>query len=93
MVVATKEEEDALATKRRFQAPDGGWGWVVVFSSFCSMLIHGGAWSMFGQFFPELLEAFGEGETKTVSVASVQFIFQFGTGTYRNRQGQNLHVS
>ena len=68
--------------KSRHQAPDGGWGWVVVACSFSGMLIHGGAWSMFGQFFPELLDAFNDGEAKTVGVASIQFVFQFGTGEY-----------
>ena len=35
---------------------------------------------MFGQFFPELLDVFDEGEAKTVTVASLQFVCMFATG-------------
>ena len=70
----------STSSQTQVQSPDGGWGWVVLACTFCANIIHGGAWSMFGQFLPELLDAFNEGESKTVMVASLQFVCMYATG-------------
>ncbi|XP_064621707.1 uncharacterized protein LOC135484296 isoform X2 [Lineus longissimus] len=41
-------------------APDGGWGWVVVFGSFVVYFIADGCVYSFGVFYDELLDYFGE---------------------------------
>lgn len=53
------------------QSPDGGWGWVVLISSFLLNLIADGCAYSFGVFFTELLETFGETKSKTSWVGSL----------------------
>ncbi|XP_060076105.1 monocarboxylate transporter 12-like [Ylistrum balloti] len=52
-------------------APDGGWGWVVVLSSFMIMLISDGFAFSFGVLFTELLEVFQESKSYTSWIASL----------------------
>ncbi|XP_060602137.1 monocarboxylate transporter 14-like [Ruditapes philippinarum] len=52
--------------------PDGGWGWVVVFSSFVIHVLIDGIKYSFGIMFIELMESFGENKSKTSWVMSIQ---------------------
>ena len=51
--------------------PDGGWGWVVTFSSFMISFLVDGVCFTFGIFFPEFLRYFGESKGKTALLGSV----------------------
>lgn len=54
-------------------APDGGWGWVVVFASFlCHLLADGFAFS-FGVLYKDFLVYFGESKSKTSWIGSLFF--------------------
>lgn len=52
-------------------APDGGWGWVVVFASFMISVIADGISFSFGLIFLELSEYFNESKSKTAFVGSL----------------------
>ncbi|XP_069115634.1 monocarboxylate transporter 9-like [Argopecten irradians] len=51
--------------------PDGGWGWVITFSSFMVSFLVDGVCFTFGIFFPEFLRHFGESKGKTQILGSV----------------------
>lgn len=51
--------------------PDGGWGWVVTFSSFMISFLVDGVCFTFGLLFTEFLEYFGESKGKTSLLGSV----------------------
>lgn len=51
--------------------PDGGWGWVVVFSSFMIHVIADGVTYTFGIFYLEFLKHFQESKGKTAWIASI----------------------
>lgn len=51
--------------------PDGGWGWVVTFSSFMVSFLVDGVCFTFGIFFPEFLRYFGGSKGKTQILGSV----------------------
>lgn len=51
--------------------PDGGWGWVVTFSSFMVSFLVDGVCFTFGLLFTEFLEYFGESKGKTSLLGSV----------------------
>ncbi|XP_078613214.1 monocarboxylate transporter 13-like [Branchiostoma floridae x Branchiostoma japonicum] len=53
------------------EAPDGGWGWFVVLSSFLSHVFMVGTFKSFGVFFPYLQEAFGQDAASTSWVSSI----------------------
>ncbi|XP_050398485.1 monocarboxylate transporter 12 [Patella vulgata] len=65
---ATPEDEVSNAATNVPRPPDGGWGWVVVFSSFIVHIIADGIVYSFGVFFIEFLDYFkgGKGETSWV---------------------------
>lgn len=46
----------------KYQVPDGGYGWVIVFASFMCNLIVDGIANCFGVFLPKYVEAFGAGK-------------------------------
>ena len=52
-------------------APDGGWGWVVVFASFVCQAIIEGLLCVFGQILPDLLEVYGAGRGTTALAGSL----------------------
>lgn len=52
-------------------APDGGWGWVIVFASFMISLISDGISLSSGTIFVELLDYFEESKSKTSWVLSI----------------------
>ncbi|CAN7997690.1 unnamed protein product, partial [Ixodes hexagonus] len=53
------------------QPPDGGWGWVVVLSSFMIHVIADGVTYTFGIFYLEFLKYFQESKGKTAWIASI----------------------
>lgn len=53
------------------RAPDGGWGWVVVFASFMVNLIADGVTFSFGVIYLEFVKYFGEGKSKTAWIGSL----------------------
>lgn len=53
------------------QAPDGGWGWVVVFASFMVNMIADGITFSFGIFNVEFLKYFGDSKGKTAWIGSI----------------------
>ncbi|OWF52347.1 Monocarboxylate transporter 12 [Mizuhopecten yessoensis] len=53
--------------------PDGGWGWVVMLSTFVISMIIDGVNFTFGIFVPAFLRHFGESKGKTQSLNSVMF--------------------
>ncbi|PSN40793.1 hypothetical protein C0J52_07180 [Blattella germanica] len=60
------EDENAVP-----KVPDGGWGWVVVFSSFFISMIADGISFSFGLLYIEFLEHFGESKSKTAWIGSL----------------------
>ena len=52
-------------------APDGGWGWMVVFAYFWISVITDGIRYSFGVMFISLLEAFGRGNGETAWVGGL----------------------
>ncbi|XP_066266373.1 monocarboxylate transporter 13-like [Branchiostoma lanceolatum] len=53
------------------EAPDGGWGWLVVLSSFLSNAFMVGTIKSFGVYFPYLQETFGQDAASTAWVSSI----------------------
>ncbi|XP_033760612.1 monocarboxylate transporter 12-like isoform X1 [Pecten maximus] len=53
------------------QAPDGGWGWMVTFSSLMINVLIDGIFFTYGIFFPEFLRHFGESKGKTQLLHSI----------------------
>ncbi|KAJ7988900.1 hypothetical protein DPEC_G00313980 [Dallia pectoralis] len=56
-------------------APDGGWGWVIVVSSFLYNVLILGYHNSFGVYLISLLEEFGETSSKTAWVGSISYGF------------------
>ncbi|XP_019628478.1 PREDICTED: monocarboxylate transporter 13-like [Branchiostoma belcheri] len=59
-------------SKHLQEAPDGGWGWLVVLSSFLSHIVVPGTLKSFGVFFPYMLQAFEEDAESTAWISSIQ---------------------
>lgn len=57
--------------KRKPKIPDGGWGWMVVFSSVIISLIMDGVSFSFGLIYSEWLVYFGESKSKTAWIGSL----------------------
>ncbi len=75
----TKPEKRA-AYNRIITPPDGGYGWVVVTSSFLLQAIGGGVAFSFGVFFVEFLATFAEGKGTTAWIGSINTGLLFGAG-------------
>lgn len=52
-------------------APDGGWGWVIVFAVFTGNCLMDGCVGSYGIFYPELLRAFDAGPVITSMAGSL----------------------
>lgn len=64
----SSDDEDEFS---EIQAPDGGWGWVVVFASFMINMIADGITFSFGIFNVEFLKYFGDSKGKTAWIGSI----------------------
>jgi MFS family permease len=69
------EEEKLQDARNEAIAPDGGWGWVVVFGSFIVYFIADGCVYSFGVFYNELLDYFGESKGKTAIIPAMLYGF------------------
>ncbi|XP_060518855.1 monocarboxylate transporter 12 [Cylas formicarius] len=67
---AMKRREDEEESESP-PAPDGGWGWMVVFGSFMIHVITDGVTYSFGIFYYEFLEYFKEGKSLTSWILSI----------------------
>ncbi|KAK7103911.1 uncharacterized protein [Littorina saxatilis] len=63
--VHTQTDDVSTATDDSVLAPDGGWGWVVTFSSFMVAFIVDGMVTSFGLLLPELLTTYDAGMSLT----------------------------
>jgi len=69
-----EHKEDEEGEWEEFEAPvppDGGWGWVVMISSFLVMVIVDGVCYTYSVFFSELLDYFEAGRSKTALVGAL----------------------
>jgi len=62
------------------RAPDGGWGWVVVFASFVQQALSIGVTYTFGVLLVDLLRYFDEKESTTAWIGSIQPCLLYFTG-------------
>lgn len=65
---SSSDEDDEFS---ECQAPDGGWGWVIVFASFMINMIADGITFSFGIFNVEFLKYFGDTKGKTAWIGSI----------------------
>jgi len=70
-ICSSSESGDDEEADRRSKIPDGGWGWVVVFSSLVISMIADGISFSFGLLYIEFLEHFGESKSKTAWIGSL----------------------
>jgi len=61
------------ATSKSGSAPDGGWGWIVLFGSFVSFFIADGWSYSFGILFPSVVEYFDESRGTTALVGTLLY--------------------
>lgn len=57
--------------KKKYEIPDGGWGWMVVLSSLCISMVVDGVSFSFGLLYVEFLKYFKESESKTSWIGSL----------------------
>ncbi|XP_050073793.1 uncharacterized protein LOC126561592 [Anopheles maculipalpis] len=77
-LISEQSEADSILSsyhepekKKPPKIPDGGYGWVIVFSSFMISLIMDGVSFSFGLIYTELLDYFGESKSKTAWIGSL----------------------
>lgn len=73
-------EEAAISKQQGRKAPDGGWGWWVVFGSFMIHVITDGITYSFGVFYDEFLTYFNEGKGPTAWILSILVGVTFCSG-------------
>jgi hypothetical protein len=61
-------------------ASDGGWGWVVVLGSFVIQNLTVGSTYTFGVLFEDFLQVFGQSQSTTAWVGSIQTSLLYFTG-------------
>jgi len=71
-----EDEDDEV----RVVPPDGGWGWMVVFSSFLIHIIADGIVYSFGIFFVEFVDYFDASHSETAWIASILVGLTLGSG-------------
>lgn len=78
--ISIESSEQCSSSKTKFQAPDGGWGWVIVFASFMINMISDGIPCSFGVIFVDLNDHFKAGKSKTSWVGSIFLSIPLLTG-------------
>ena len=73
---------------RVYKAPDGGYGWVIVFCSFMLQAISGGIAFSVGIYFVEFLDTFGRGTGATAWIGSINSGLLFGAGKQGSMVGE-----
>ncbi|XP_074599114.1 monocarboxylate transporter 1 [Brevipalpus obovatus] len=73
-------DESPVVTTTFPEAPDGGYGWVIVFSSFMIHFLADGVTYTFGIFYVELLKNFSAGKGITAWVPSMMTGMTYGIG-------------
>ncbi|XP_063444117.1 monocarboxylate transporter 12-like [Mytilus trossulus] len=71
MAKSCEKKDEAHDLKEEAQAPDGGWGWIVLVGAVLLNLLIGGAVTTFGVLYVELLDLFHQNASKTAWVGSV----------------------
>ena len=71
------------STVIKYHAPDGGWGWVVVLSSFVLQGLTSGSTYTFGIMYVELLAYFQASRSATAWIGSIQPCLLYMTGNHR----------
>ena len=69
-----------MPSTRKYISPDGGWGWVIVASSFFIQSLVFGVIYTFGILFVNLLDVFDAGEFRTSLIGSLQYSTNYVTG-------------
>lgn len=78
--IALEDDLDDTHIIMRDPAPNGGYGWVIVFLSFfCNLIVDGIAYT-FGLFFDEFVSYFGTTKAKVALVGSLLNAFYLGAG-------------
>lgn len=68
---SSSSSDDDEFSEVMFQAPDGGYGWLIVFVSFLINMIADGITFSFGVFNVEFLKYFGDSKGKTAWISSI----------------------
>lgn len=68
---SSSSDDDDEFSEVVFQAPDGGYGWLIVFVSFLINMIADGITFSFGVFNVEFLKYFGDSKGKTAWISSI----------------------
>lgn len=76
-VESTKSDERSSGVA---QPPDGGWGWIIVLSSFMIHVVADGVMYTFGIFYFELVRYFASGKGLTAWVPSIMTGVTFAIG-------------
>lgn len=75
-------QETEINRKVAPKPPDGGWGWIIVLSSFMIHVIADGVTYTFGIFYVELVRYFAQGKGLTAWVPSIMTGVTFGIGEF-----------
>lgn len=78
------------------QAPDGGWGWVVGVAFFLVEMFTYGSIKSFGIFLQDLMEEFGESNSRVswiVSIAVFVMTFNGEPGWYQQLSSNSVHLT
>ncbi len=67
----SKSPLKSSSTKINYKAPDGGWGWVIVFGSFMISVLGDGFSYTSGIFYEKFLNVYGESEAITSMFSSI----------------------
>lgn len=70
-IISDTETSPKLKKEKEVKIPDGGWGWVVVFSSFIISMIADGISFSFGLLYIEFLEEFQASKATTAWIGSL----------------------
>lgn len=64
--------------------PDGGWGWVVTFTSCFGIALSVAFINTFGMFYTSMTDELGFELTSVTLIGSIHTAISFGGGSYRN---------